>query len=131
MMPDKPDHKTRVLIVSPPGMMQNVLRKIFSGRDLVKVVGVANGCLSALGMIPDRQPDLVVIDSNLPETETSQLILQIRQSNPLIQSLLLVETTQQYKIAANSGADFTLHAYTLPDSLGTVFASLKSHLSGP
>jgi chemotaxis response regulator CheB len=126
-MTGNPSKPARVLIVSYPGMMQNVLREIFTGRADVEVVGVAGGCQLALGMIPETQPDLVVIDSNLPEGEASQLIFRLKQQGSPIHSLLLVETTQQLNRKANSGADFTLRSYSLPDGLVSVFGQLKSN----
>ena len=119
--------RVRVLIVSLPGMMQNVLRDTFMCRSDVGIVGVASGCLSALGMIPDAQPDLVVIDSNLPDTEASQLILLLKDKHPPIQSLVVVETTQQYNNATRAGADHAIRSYSLPDGLDPVLNSLKTN----
>ena len=81
-MTAKPEKRARVLIVSLPGMMQNVLKETFLCRSDVEVVGVAGGCLSALGMIAEAQPDLVVINSNMPEIETNQLILLLKDKYP-------------------------------------------------
>lgn len=125
-MTGNPGKRTRVLIVSLPGMMQNVLRETFAGRADIEVVGVANGCLSALGMIPETQPDLVVIDSNLPEEEVNQLILRVKQEHQQVYSLVLVETTQQYNKAARAGADMTCRSYSLTDNLSSVIANLET-----
>jgi chemotaxis response regulator CheB len=123
--------RIKVLVVSLPGMMQNLLREIFTDRAEVEVVGVASGCLSAVAMIPETQPDLVVIDSNLPEAEASQLIYRLKQAVSPVHSLLLVETTQQLNRTASGGADFTLRAYSLPESLGSVLGKLRSNHSEP
>jgi chemotaxis response regulator CheB len=130
-MTGDPGKRTKVLIVSLPGMMQNLLRETFTGQADAEVVGVASGCLSALGIIPETQPDLVVIDSNLPEAEASQLILRLKQEVSPIHSLLLVETTQQLNKRANAGADFTLRSYSLPEGLAPVFGKLRSNHSKP
>ncbi len=119
---------TRVLIISHPGMMQNVLRDTFSSRADVDVVGVASGGLSAVAMIKHRQPDLVVIDSNLPEVETCKLIEWIKEEHQSIRTLVLAETTQQLNRAANTGADYALRSYSLLDNLNQVLGSLSSNL---
>lgn len=99
------------------------------GRADVEMVGVASGCLSALDMIPKTQPELVVIDSNLPEAESSQLILRLKQGHHPVQSLVLVETTQQLKKAASVGADITLRSYSLPENLDNVINNIGSNPS--
>lgn len=126
-MVDKSGKPVRVLIVSLPGMMQNVLRETFMDRADAEVVGVASGCLSAVDMIPEAQPDLVVIDSNLPEAEASQLIIRLKQGSQPIQSLVLVETTQQLNKANNSGADITLRSYYLPNNLDRVLGRIGTN----
>jgi DNA-binding NarL/FixJ family response regulator len=128
-MSGDPGKRIRVLIVSLPGMMQNLLRETFMGRADVEMVGVASGCLSALDMIPKTQPELVVIDSNLPEAESSQLILRLKQGHHPVQSLVLVETTQQLKKAASVGADITLRSYSLPENLDNVINNIGSNPS--
>jgi DNA-binding NarL/FixJ family response regulator len=106
-------------------MMQKVLKETFSSRADVEVVGVASGCLSAVGMIPELQPELVVIDSNLPEIEANQLIIRSKQELQSICCLRLVETTQQLIQVAKVGADFALHAYALSDNLDRVLENLR------
>jgi chemotaxis response regulator CheB len=120
------DTRIRVLIISLPGMMQNVLRESIIRRQDVEVVGIAGGCLSATAMLSQAQPDLVVIDSNLPETEVGELILHLKKLHTSITSLVLVETTQQLNKAAHSGADFTLRSYCLPECLDSVFGNLNA-----
>ncbi len=119
--------KIRVLIVSHPGMMRNVLKDTFSWRTDVDIVGLASGGLSAVGTIREKQPDLVVIDSNLPATETRALISWMKEECSDICSLVLVETTKQLTRAESAGADIALLSYTLPDKLDKVLADLPQN----
>ena len=123
-MTGKPGKRARVLIVSLPGIMQNLLRETFAGRADLEMVGVASGGLSAVGMIRMEQPDLVVIDSNLPEAEMKELILWLKKGDQRISSLALVETTQQLNKAATAGADIILRSYSLPGSLDSVIGKI-------
>jgi DNA-binding NarL/FixJ family response regulator len=118
-------NRIRVLLVSLPGMMQNVLRDTFTRRADVNVVGVASGGLSAVSMIQKMQPELVVIDSSLPDAEMSELIHWLKKGNQHIRSLALVETTQQLTTAASTGADLTIRSYTLPDNLDIVLGNMR------
>lgn len=119
------DSRIRVLVVSLPGIMQNLLRETFTSRSDVDVVGVASGGLSAVGMIRQEQPDLVVIDSNLPQAEMRELILWLKKGSQRICSLALVETTQQLNNAATAGADIILRSYSLSGSIDSVIGKLQ------
>ena len=126
-MVDKPEKQVRVLIVSLPGMMQSVLRETFMRRADVDLVGVASGCFTAANMIQQSQPDLVVIDSNLPEDEANQLIVHLKQEHLSVRSLVLVETTQQLNSATSERADISLLSYSLLDSLDSVLGNMNAN----
>lgn len=106
-----------------------MLRETFTNRSDTDVVGVASGGLSAVAMINHQQPDLVVIDSNLPEVETCKLIEWIKQNHRSIRTLVLAETTQQLSKAVNAGADYALRSYSMLENLNQVFGSLSTNLS--
>jgi DNA-binding NarL/FixJ family response regulator len=121
------DSQTRVMIVSLPGMMQNIIRETFIRRVDIDLVGIACGGLSAIKMIGQYLPDLIVINSNLPETETSELIQWLKEEHPQIVSLALGETSHEVSRAANAGADFALLSYSLPDQLNRLNGSLSKY----
>jgi len=127
-MTSSPDKRTRVLVVSLPGMMQKMLCETLNSRLDVDLVGVASGGLSAVGMIRQEQPDLVVIDSNLPEAEMRELIQWLKKDKQHVRSLVLVETTQQLNKAATAGADIILRSYSLPGNLDRVITQLNTDL---
>ena len=124
---DNRDGLTKVVIVSLPGMFQNMLKHTFTQRADVEVVGVANGGLSAIDLIKKQSPELVVIDSNIPRAEASELIRWIKRECQHIYSLWLVETTQQLNQAGVSGADVTLRSYSLPEKLDMVLKNLNTN----
>jgi len=121
--------KPRVLIVSLPGVLQNVLKQSIQAGSTAELIGLANGGLSAIKIIKKQQPDLIIIDSNLPEAETRELITQIKALNPRKHCLVIVETTrQQYEVTV-AGADFTLRAYDLPSKLDKVLADVSGNIN--
>lgn len=125
-MTSSPDKRTRVLVVSLPGVMQKMLRETFYSRLDVDLVGVASGGLSAVRMIQQKQPDLVVIDSNLPSSEASALIMWMKEECHQICSLVLAETTLQLNRATSAGADIVMRSYSLADNLDSVFVNLDA-----
>jgi chemotaxis response regulator CheB len=125
-MTGSPDKRTRVLVVSLPGMMQKMLRETFNSRLNVDLVGVASGGLSAVRMIQQKQPHLVVIDSNLPSSEASALIVWMKEECHQVCSLVLAETTQQLNRATAAGADIVMRSYSLVDNLDSVFVNMSA-----
>ena len=121
-----PDKRTRVLVVSLPGMMQKMLRETFNSRLNVDLVGVASGGLSAVRMIQQKQPHLVVIDSNLPSSEARALIEWMKEECHQVCSLVLEETTQQLNRATAAGADIVMRSYSLVDNLDSVFVNMSA-----
>jgi DNA-binding NarL/FixJ family response regulator len=124
MAKDKEETVKKVVLVSLPGMLQVVLQQTITSRADAEVVGIASGGLSAVHLIQGQQPDLVIIDSNVPETEATSLIEWIKKAKPDIRCLVLAKTSHFMKHADQIGADFALQSYTLPDSLDKVFENL-------
>lgn len=114
--------------MSLPGMMQNIIGETFIKRADVDLVGIACGGLSAIKMIGRYLPDLIVINSNLPETETRELIHWLKKEHPQIFSVALGDTSQQVNKAATAGADFVLRSYSLPDQLNKLMGSLNKNV---
>jgi DNA-binding NarL/FixJ family response regulator len=124
-MVSSPEKQISVLVVSLPGFMQNMLRETFNHR--FDVIGVASGGLSAVGMIQQKQPDLVVIDSSLPVSETRALISWMKEECRQTCSLVLAENSKQLKEANRAGADMTLRSYSLPEGLDRVLGHMRSN----
>jgi DNA-binding NarL/FixJ family response regulator len=124
------EEKISLLLVSSPGILQQTLAHTFGSKTQVDVKGVADGGLSALKLMKKDLPDLVVIDSNIPESETDELIQVIRKEFPGVHTLVLVETSQQFAHAAQSQADFVVRAYDTASRLDAVLLEMRVRL-GP
>jgi DNA-binding NarL/FixJ family response regulator len=69
-----------VVLVAEPSVHQASLRAMVDSTSLLRVVGVASGCLSALRMVQEVHPDFVLIASNLPESEVVMFLDTVRES---------------------------------------------------
>jgi DNA-binding NarL/FixJ family response regulator len=118
--------KIKVLLISLPGMLQGVLRQTLAAKSDVDLVGVASGCLSAFSMIKQLAPDLIVIDSNLPDAEIQELIRRAHAEQTLGRFLVLTETSRQKDFAKNAGADFILRSDALPRELDSVMVEMRN-----
>jgi DNA-binding NarL/FixJ family response regulator len=125
-MRSEKNKKISVLLISLPGVLQNVLRQTLRARLDVVLVGVASGCLSALSMIKAQAPDLVVIDSNMPEAEIQELFLRMKAEQVKSRSLVLTETSHQKEFAKTAGADFVLRSDTLSRDLDFILTETRN-----
>lgn len=118
--------KIKVLLISLPGMLQSVLRQTLAAKSDVDLVGVASGCLSAFSMIKQQAPELIVVDSNLPDAEIQELILQVRAEQIKSRFMVLTETVRQREKATSAGADFVLRSDALPRELDSVMVEMRN-----
>jgi two-component system response regulator DesR len=85
--------------------MQESLRAMLSGSGQVVVTGSAGDGLSALSIVRDVQPALLVVDSNLLEDEAMSLLKEVKGAWPEIRCLVLVQTAGRKNRALAAGAD--------------------------
>ena len=102
----QPDNgRVRAVIASRPGVMQESLRALLTGSGQVAVAGSAGDGLSALSMVREEQPALLVVDSNLLEDEALSLLKEVKGAWPEVRCLVLVQTTGRKNRALAAGAD--------------------------
>ena len=100
-----PQTKIQAVIVSRPGVMQESLRAVLATASQLEIMKSVGDGLSALDVIRERPPHLLVIDSNLLEDEILALLRHVKQKWSAVCCLVLTEHPQQEKWALASGAD--------------------------
>lgn len=103
-----PEGKALTIIVSRPGAVRESLRAVLSSFSQLEVIGAVGGGLSALNKIREQRPSLLVIDGNLAEDEVLALLAQVRQEQPQVRCVVLVETSRQRGKALSAGAHAVL-----------------------
>jgi len=78
---------------------------MLTGSGQVAVTGSAGDGLSALSMVREVQPALLVVDSNLLEDEVVSLLREVKGAWPEVRCLVLVQTTGRKNRALAAGAD--------------------------
>lgn len=103
----QPLQKTKIqaVIVSRPGIMQESLRAGLASASQLEIIKSVGDGLSALDVIREQQPNLLVIDSNLLEDEILALLRHVKQTWPAICCLVLSESIRQHRWALDSGAN--------------------------
>lgn len=98
--------KIHILIVDDAVVVRSRLTKVLSSDPELEVVGaVANGRI-ALGKIPQVNPDLVVLDIEMPEMNGLETLAVIRKSYPFLPVIMFSTLTER-------GAAATLEALSL------------------
>lgn len=74
----------------------------------IEVVGIAGGGLSAVELVQERHPNIVIIDGNLSEDEILALLKDAKRLHPAIRLIVLTHTTRQQRRVLDGGADAVL-----------------------
>jgi DNA-binding NarL/FixJ family response regulator len=102
--------------------MEASLRSMFDSLPSVEIIASAVGCLSALQLVREQNPHLLVIDSNLPRLELELLLDQIKREGFGVGSLVVTATRDQERLALAAGADYVFPRYGSNDQLHSVVA---------
>jgi len=120
----------RMIIVAPPGSWQNMIRRNLDVHHSVKVVGIAQGSLSAMQMAREHHPDLLLIDSSIPLDDSVALIQSMKQENPETRSVVITDTTQQRRRVVQAGADYTSSSFDFDTQICVILNQLDRTLLG-
>ncbi|MEP0919460.1 chemotaxis response regulator protein-glutamate methylesterase [Leptolyngbya sp. DQ-M1] len=96
----------RVLIVDDAVMVRSRLSKILAAEPQIEVVGVASSGRIALARLSQLNPDVIILDIEMPDLDGLQTLAQIRQLNPRLPVIMFSAMT-------TIGAIATLDALSL------------------
>ena len=105
------DHKIRVVLAAPAGIMSSSLRTFLQTLPGVKVVEHCIDQAGTLFALQKNRPNLLIIDLDMLENGSGisntleGFIGRVRALNPEMQVIVLVNSLKQKQAAENSGAD--------------------------
>jgi two-component system chemotaxis response regulator CheB len=119
--------KVRVLVVDDSVVIRRMLTEILSGDPAIDVVGTASNGRLAIARLTQLQPDVVVMDVEMPEMTGLEALPHIRKSHPRLPVIMFSTLTTR-------GGAATLDALALgatdyvakPANLGSVQASIEA-----
>ena len=123
----------RVLLVDDQTLMREGLRSIVSSDNHLEVVGEARDGVEAVELAQQLDPDIVVMDINMPDTDGIEATRQIKLYRPGIVVIGLsvnpsAETEQKIKAA---GAAAYLTQESAADALYKAIQETMIHKQGP
>ncbi|MDY7030543.1 MAG: chemotaxis response regulator protein-glutamate methylesterase [Thermodesulfobacteriota bacterium] len=98
--------RLRVLVVDDTIVFRKIVSDVLSELSDIEVVGTANNGKIALSRISLLQPDLLILDIEMPEMNGLEVLEQIRKEFPNVGAIVLSTLTQK-------GGDITLKALEL------------------
>ena len=110
--------KVRVLVVDDAVVARQLISKALAADTGIEVVGVAANGHIALAKIPQVNPDLIVLDLEMPEMSGLEILSVIRKTYPHLPVIIFSASTKL-------GASATLDALALG---ATDYATKPSHL---
>ena len=99
--------KYRMVIVDTDATLVEQLSEFMNSKSELKVIGSANDGIRALDLIQSAHPDIVLIDTLLPEMDGISLIKQLQKvkNTPVIVCMSRFYTPASIEMARNSGAN--------------------------
>ena len=94
------------LVISGSGTLQNGLLALMTTIPQINAVLVAEDVNSALKMVENHHPGLIILDMSIPDMQ--DVIKQIKEQCPHGHLIVLVEDTIEEKEVEESGADSVL-----------------------
>ena len=106
--------KKRIVIVEDHTIVRQGLQSLLNNCEDLQVVGTAEDGLNAIRCINEHEPDLVLLDLNMPRMDGISVILEVAGSNPNTKILTLtMHRDEDYILNAfKAGA----HGYCLKSS---------------
>src|SRR4051812_15891913 len=115
-----------VVLVLETNVHQSSLRAMLDSTSVLKVVGVARGCLSALQLVQEVHPDFVLIEANLPESEIITFLNAVQVEVPKTRVVVLRKIPWQRSHFLNAGASAVLSQDSSVSELLAAFISEDS-----
>ena len=127
-MPENVPPSVRVLIVDDTPSVREALRLVFESEADMEVVGEAGTGAEAVSLARALQPDLILLDYWLPDTNGSDLLRPLYENaHHALTVLLTIESGTRFRreALANGAAAYVLKTTPTPD----LFKTLR-HLMG-
>ena len=80
---------TRVLLVDDDAVARRALREAVAGSKVLEVAGEAAGAWDALAVLDQLNPDVVIMDAEMPDTDGIVATLLVTERWPAAQVLVL------------------------------------------
>lgn len=113
----------RVMIVDDHEVVRRGLSMFLAGFPDLSLVGEASNAQDALRICAEVQPDVILMDMMLPDTDGVTLTRTLRTQNPTVQVVMLTSAKDEHLVqgALNAGAiGYMLKNISVPEMVHTI-----------
>ncbi len=107
----------RVSIADDHDLILQGLKRIISLEEGISIYGEARNGEEVMGMLKRYQPDVLLLDVNMPVVDGITVLKKIKQQTVTVKVILL--TIENDRITVNKAIDIGADGYVLKDSAGT------------
>lgn len=125
MNPDSINAKS-VVLVCPPGLEQTSLVTSINAIPDATVIAKASGAVSALQLVQQHNPDVLLVDANILQDGATQLLKRIKELRLEVIRVVFVATRSQGRQLQQGGADYVLNYGNLNQLLPQILLSVQS-----
>jgi DNA-binding NarL/FixJ family response regulator len=112
-----------VVMVLESNVYQSSLQAMLDSTGILRVVGTARGCLSALQMVHELHPEFVLIAANLPEAEIVSFLRAVQDLVPRARVVVLRKIPGNRTSFLDAGATAVLSQDSSVNELLAAFTS--------
>lgn len=123
--------RKRVCLVSEPGLIQQATSAMLAFLPDITLVATISGALSATALLAQLQPDLLLVDANLPEEEVEALLRWTTGHHPEISCVVITMTSQQREQALAWGAHAAIQRASMGGQLQATLHQLPLSKTWP
>lgn len=106
---------TQVLIAAPQSDVRAALRLLITDLEM-QVAGEAADWSTALALVPETTPDIVLVDWDLIPLESGHTLAELRAVCPAAVVIVLIsQLDARQQAAVSAGADAFIHKGEMPD----------------
>jgi len=120
--------KKRIVIAEDHKILRQGLRSLLSTSDELEVIGEAGDGMSAIRTIKELEPDLVLLDLNMPKMNGIAVIKEIKQTCPKTKLLALtMHKKEEYilEVFKSGGDGYCLKSFGYEDLMMAIRAVLS------
>jgi DNA-binding NarL/FixJ family response regulator len=97
--------KTRVLIVDDCAVVRDGLRSLLKGCPGIELIGEAGGGREGIKTAEELQPDVVLMDAQMPDLDGVEATRHIKEHSPKVKILFLTVHSSYVEAGMAAGAD--------------------------